>query len=265
MKRLILFFLLISLSTTSFSQIGGLSGSKLGSMTVDVVDDKNIEFEPNFIHARTNKYYDSNGALQNLYNSTDSLKVVTAMGFRFSYGLWDKLELGLGISTDLGAVSFGLRYVFVQKEKYGFALISGVNTPLGNRTFDQTIRATGNIPQMGLGMVGAYNFTSNLSIDITGQYIHFLKETSNLDKGGIFLNTDLGYYILDHRLQFVGGLGYHYISNNVGSHQILTVFPGITVEASKSFIIVFSVPFDVAGQLENKNIAFNFALTLTFD
>ena len=265
MKQLILLLSILSISTTLFAQIGGLSGSKLGSYTVDVVDDKKIEFEPSFWHARSSQYFDNNGTLENLYSTSDSLKVITAISFRFTYGLWDKLELGMSVSTDVSAAAFGIRYAFLQKEKYGLGLIAGLNVPLGNRTLDQTVRATGNIPQFGIGMVGAYSFTDNLSVDFTGQYVHFLRKTSDLDKGGFHINTDLGYYLLDHRLQLVGGLGYHYIKNNVGAHQILTLIPGITVEASKDFIMVFSVPFDVYGQLENKNVAFNFALTLTFN
>ena len=265
MKQLLLLISILSLSTTLFAQIGGLSGSKLGSYTVDVVDDKKIEFEPSFTHARSSHYYDNSGKLHSIYSTSDSLKVVTAMSFRFSYGLWDKLELGMSISSDVSAAAFGARYVLLLKEKYGLAGIVGMNVPLGNRTIDQSLRATSNVPQMGFGMVGSYSFTDDFSIDFTGQYVHFLKKTDDEDKGGIFLNTDLGYYIIDHKLQFVGGFGYHYISNNIGSHQILTVFPGITVEASNDFIMVFSIPFDVYGKRENKKLAFNFALTLTFD
>ena len=265
MKQILLFLFVLIMSMNTFAQVGGLSGSKLGSYTVDVVDDKKIEFEPNFGHARASHYYDNSGNLHSIYSTSDSLKVVTAMSFRFTYGLWDKIEMGMSISTDVSAASFGFRYSFLQKEKYGLSLMTGINVPLGNRSLDQTVRATGNIPQFGIGMVGSYSFTDDLSIDFTGQYAHFLKKTDDNDKGGIYINTDLGYYILDHKLQFIGGLGYHYITNNVGSHQILTVFPGITVEASNNFIMVFSIPFDVYGQRENKNVAFNFALTLTFN
>jgi len=265
MKLLLLFISILTISISTMAQIGGLSGSKLGSLSVGIVGDKKIEFEPSFFHARSAKYWDNNNHLHNIYESTDSLKLVTGIGFRFSYGLWDKLELGMSISTDVSAAALGLRYVFIQKEKYGLALISGINFPLGNRPIDQTIRATGNIPQTGLGMVGTYNLSENLSLDFTGQFVHFLEETNDHDKGGFYLNSDLGYYIFNHQLQLIGGLGYHYIQNDIGSHQLLTVFPGVTIETGDSYIIVLSVPFDVYGQQENKNLGFNFALTLTFN
>ena len=265
MKYLVLFIGASLISLSINAQIGGLSGSKLGSFCTDVVDHHKIEFEPSFFHARSSQYWDNDHKLNNIYNTNDSLKVVTGLSFRFTYGLWDKLEFGLSISTDVSAAALGVRYAFLQKEKYGIAAIAGLNIPLGNRTIDQTIRATGNIPQMGLGMVGTYNFSENLSLDFTGQFVHFLEETNDYDKGGFYLNSDLGYYIFNHQFQLIGGLGYHFIRNNIGSHQVLTVFPGVTVETGNNYIIVISVPFDVYGQQENKNLGFNFALTLTFN
>ena len=264
-KTILLLFFLSCSTTFLQAQIGGLSGSKLGSFTVDVVDNKKVEFEPGFFHARSNKYWDKDSKLNNMYSTSDSMKVVTGMNFRFTYGLWNKLEVGASISTDVSKISLGIRYAFLQKEKYGLALITGLNVPLGNRTIDQTIRATGNIPQFGLGIVSSYSFSENFSLDFTGQFIHFLEETNDKDKGGLLLNMDAGYYILNHQLQLIGGMAYRYVRNNQGGHQVLTVLPGITVETGKSYILVFAVPFDVAGKLENKNLGFSFALTLTFD
>jgi len=264
-KRFTLLFFIITISFNLSAQIMGLSGSKLGSMTVDVVDHKKIEFEPSFFHVRSYQYWDNSGNLQNLYSTDDSVKVITGIGFRFTYGLWDKIELGMAVSTDVSAAAFSARYAFLQKEKYGVAIITGLNVPLGNRTVDQTIRATGNIANFGFGVVASYAFTDNLSVDFTGQYSRFLKETSDHDRGGFYLNTDVGYYILKKNIQLVGAIGYHSVSNDIGSHQVLTVNPGITIETSKNFIIVLSAPFDVYGRRENKNIGFSFALTLTFD
>jgi len=265
MKRLLLFLSIISVSSTLFGQIGGLSASKIGSFCTDVVDHKKIEFEPGFFHSRSSQYWNNNGDLKSIYSTSDSIKHVTGFYFRFTYGLWDKVEFGLALSTDLATSQWGVRYAFLQKEKYGLALISGVNIPFGNRTIDQKVRATNNLMQAGFGLVGTYNFNENFSIDFTGQYLHFLQETDDNDRGGLYLNTDLGYYLWDHQLQLVSGFSFHNVSNDVGSHQALTIIPGITVETGNNYIIVLSVPFDVYGKRESKNVAFSFALTLTFD
>ena len=265
-SRNVFLLLFLTFSTTLLrAQIGGLSGSKLGSFTVDVVDHKKVEFEPGFFHARSNRYWDKDSKLVDMYSTSDSLKVVTGMYFRFTYGLWDKMEIGASISTDVSNISVAIRYAFLQREKYGLAAIAGVNAPLGNRTIDQAIRATGYIPQAGLGLVSSFSFSENFSLDFTGQFVHFLEETADKDKGGLFLNMDAGYYILNHQLQFIGGMAYRYVRNNQGGHQVLSFIPGITVETGRNYILVFAVPFDVTGKLESKNLGFSFALTLTFD
>jgi len=265
MKYILTIIIAISISFNLSAQIGGLSASKFGSLTVDVVDNKKIEFEPGFFHARSSQHWDNNGDLQNYYSTSDSIKAITGFYFRFTYGLWDKVEIGVALSTDLAMSQWGIRYAFLQKEKYGLALISGVNIPLGNRTIDQRVRATGNLMQAGLGLVGSYSFTENFSFDLTSQYVHFLQESEDNDQGGIYLNADLGYYILDHQLQFVVGTAFHSLSNDVGNHQALTINPGVTIETGDNYIIVLSVPFDVYGKREGKNVGFNFGLTLTFD
>ncbi|MCK5857442.1 MAG: hypothetical protein KAG64_08130 [Bacteroidales bacterium] len=265
MKYAFLLSLSVFISSGLAAQIGGLSASKFGAQCVEVIGHKNVEFEPGFFHARSSQYWDRNGDLHNYYSTADSIKVVTGFYFRFTYGLWDKLEFGLSLSNDLEMSQWGVRYAFLQKEKYGLALISGVNIPFGNRTIDQRVRATNDLMQAGLGLVGSYAFTKNLSLDFTGQYLHFLQKTDDNEQAAVYLNADLGYYILNHQFQFVVGTAFHATSNDGGSHQALTINPGVTIETGNSYVIVLSFPFDVYGKREGKNVAFNFALTLIFD
>jgi hypothetical protein len=265
MKNLILLLLLTITAIGTNAQIGGLSASKISSMTVDCVDHHKLEFEPGFAHARASKYWDNDGNLKNIYSTGDSTRLITGMWFRFTYGLWDKLEIGATVSNDLAVMQLGMRYVITQKEKAGLAAIAGVNIPFGNRTVDQRIRATGNLMQVGFGLVGTYNFNENFSVDMTGQYVFFTKESADHDRGGVYLNADAGYYFFNHTFQLIGGLGYHSITNDIGNHQTLTVYPGVTIETGKSYILVLTFPFDIYGKREAQNYGFSLALTLTFD
>jgi hypothetical protein len=264
-KYFILLLLLPVLSGKAFSQIGGLSGSKLISYTVDVVDDKKIEFEPAFYHFSSSQYWDADGNLQNLYSTPDSVRNATGMGFRFTYGMFDKLEIGMSFSTDFSMSAFGLRYIVLQKKKSAIALMGGLNLPLGNNTFDKRVRLAENTPATGLGAVASFNFSQNLSLDVNAQYMFFLSNTADNDKGKISLSADAGYYVFDHTLQFVAATGFSSIKNTTGNHMVLTFDPGFTVETGKNFIIVMGFPFDVYGKNEAKNRGFTFALTITFD
>ena len=52
----ILSIVVIIIPASVFAQVGGLSGSKLGALCVDVVDHKKIEFEPAFFHVVSKKH-----------------------------------------------------------------------------------------------------------------------------------------------------------------------------------------------------------------
>ena len=263
--KLILISLLVILSFFASAQIGGLSSSKLSSLSADVVNGNNMEFEPGFKSSRSNKYFDNDGNSQNIFSTSDSVRHVTGMAFRFTYGLWDKLEIGMSVSTDLSLVNIGTKYEFINKEKISVAVIAGLNVPMGNGTVNQSIRTTTNMLQAGLGGVVSYAFSNRLSADVTAQYAYFLKPTIDNNTGGMYINGDVGYYFFDNKFKLITGFGFYNINNDIGSHQALTVYPGFTVESGKNYIIACSVPFDVYGKNESKNVAFNFTLTLTFD
>ena len=262
--KIFLLPLFIIISFVATAQIGGLSSSKLSSISADVVDNENVEFEPGFSSSRSNKFFDGNGDTQNMFSTADSVKHLTGMAFRFTYGLWDKLEVGVSVSTDLSLIKIGTKYEFINNEKLAVAAIAGLNVPMGNATIDNTVRATANVTQAGLGFVASYVFTDRLSADFTTQYMIFIKPTIDNNTGGIYLNGDVGYYFFDNRFKLVTGFGFYNVKNDVGNHQVFTMYPGFTIESGKDYFIACSVPFDVFGKNEAQNVAVNFTLTLTF-
>ena len=265
MKRLLTILIFVFVSGSVSAQIGGLSASKLTSLTAKTVDYKKIEFEPGFYHLRSTKYWDSEGNLKNIFSTPDSIKVVSGMYFRFTYGLWENMEAGFSISSDLSIAQLGFRYQFLKKSKIGIAGIGGVNIPLGTRMIDHRIRATSNLMQVGVGLVSTCDFNENLSLDFTGSFMKFVKETDAHHKGGLYMNMDLGHYFFNHQFQVVGAASYQFIKDDDGGHQVFTINPGVTIETGKNFIIVVSFPYDIYGKRETQNVAVNFALTLTFD
>jgi len=268
MRKVALFSIVVFfslLSKEAISQVGGISASKIGAVSVDVVDNKKIEFEPGFFHVVSKNVWDSDGHLENLFSSDDSVRHSTGIYFRFTYGLWDKLEIGASISTDLQRSKWGMRYIVYSKEKLGFALIAGANIPFDNKEIDKSIRLSDNLTSIGGGAVMTTQFSENFSLDVNAQYQAFTQKTDKKHKGSYFLNADLGYYVFKHQLQFVGGLGYQQSIFEKFTDEVLTVYPGITVETGKNYIIVISAPFDIYGKNSIKNRGVSFALTLTFD
>ena len=247
------------------AQVGGLSGSKLNAFCVDVVDHKKIEFEPSFFHHSSKTSWNDDGHLDNIYGSSDSVIHNTGINFRFTYGLWDKLEIGASVSTDLQLSNWGLRYILYQKKKIGIALIACANIPFGNKVVDQSARLADNLASIGGGAVFSAQFSENFSLDINAEYMAFIRTTNDKHKGSYYINADVGYYILKHQIQFIAGLGYQQSNFAQFNSSILTVYPGVTIETGKNYIVVISVPFDAYGVNATKNVGVMIALTLTFD
>jgi len=260
-----LIIILLNISNTIYSQIGGLSASKLGSFSVGVVPNNKIELEPSFSHYSSKYYWDNDNNRKSIFSTTDSVRNISAMSFRFTYGLWDKLELGVSVSPDVLMSNWGMRYIVYENEKLGLAAITGMNIPLGNQTIDKKLRIADNLLSLGFGGVMSYSFSENFSTDFTAQYQFHLEESAHHDKNAMFLNLDFGYYIFKHQLQLATGFGYRSVQDDNGNHNVFTITPGITVETGKTFIVVLYAPFDVMGKNEVVNNGFGFALTLLFN
>lgn len=262
------FFILLILMITSilgYAQIGGLSGSKLDAFCVDVVDHHKVEFEPAVYHFESHYEWDKDGKLVDRFHSSDSIKQITGMAFRFTYGLWNKLELGMSISTDFELSYWGARYVLVNKQKFGFALMAGAKIPFGNKTIDRSLRYSNNLSSVGAGIVASSQLNKDFSIDFNAQYMTYVGTTAEGNKGSYYLNADAGYYFFSHQLQLIAGFGYQISRFDGFDNKILTFYPGITVETGKNYIIVLAVPFDIYGVNAEKVGGISLALTLTFD
>lgn len=265
MKKIFLINLIFILSVYGYSQIGGISNSKLYSINTDIIKRHTIEFEPTVYHTNSIKYWDSNGNLQNSFSTADSALKNTGLSFRFTYGLWDVLEIGGSISTELGSTSLGVKYKFWSNQSMAFAAMAGANIPLGNKTIDKTIRLSDQITSLGAGLIYTVTFSEVFSLDANAQYLFFAEETDDKNKGTLYLSSDIGYYVFDRKLQLIGGLGYFNSSFESFNSSSLTVYPGCTVETGNNFVIVLQAPFDVNGKNALKNAGFVISLTLGFN
>ncbi len=255
-------FLIISISIKA--QVAGISASKLNSVCVDVVDDKNVEFEPGFYHSSTNKYWDNNSKLTEQFGN-DSINHISSMFIRVTYGLFDKIEMGLVVPVDMSAIDFGMRYVIMQKEKLGFAAIAGVNAPLGNAIVLKDKHTILNTAQVGFGGVVSYNPSKNFSIDFnTGYGKYFDQNNINYLT---YLSADAGYFLFSHQFQVVAGFGYKNFKHfkDKDNQFLITFYPGITIETGKRYILVLTSPVDVYGKNIIKTFNLGFALTVILD
>ena len=264
MKRLTLSLLIcFSFLELANAQIGGISGSKLASYCVDVVDHKHIEFEPGLYRSVANTFWDEAGNQHNTFKTPDSLNVSSEMYIRMTYGLWNKLEFGFNISDDLITSNWGMRYILLQKEKIGLAAIAGANLPIASKKINKNIDLSTIQYSWGAGIVSTVNLNQQLSFDFTYQYLVPFKVTNWENEKNQFINLDVGYYIHNYHFQLIGGIGYCRMQNDKRTSNLLTLCHGATIETER-YIIVICLPVDIYGKNIDKSRGLLLALTLTF-
>jgi len=261
----VVFLLRLSMPGESvYAQVSGVSASKLTAIDASLVASKTLEVEPSFSYLYSKKAFDGNGDLYPVSLDNDSAVILKDMFFRFTYGVSKHLEIGTYITANLSSVSFGAKYRFVQYKKFLAVALLGVNFS-NESSFG--IRKTGFFGKYigiasGVGLTG--NFTSRFSLDVSAQYQYAFCYEGFLSSG-FFLDSDLGYYILDGTLQLAGGLSFQYNRFKPGEPDVyrLSFHPGVTVETGKSFILVFYTPIDLTGKNMGCFTGFSLAFTLT--
>ena len=266
MKTFLLFISVITIWFTSFSQIGGLSASKLGTLSTETVSVNKIEFEPFFGFSYACCHFNENRSETPLFASNDSLQIFSDLGLRFTYGVINNLEIGISLPIDVSTISFGAKYKLPIEGNHTFGILAGYNTLLGNNIFVRKNSINETTPAFVGGMIMSSKFSDKFSIDFMAQYQMHTILTANSHKNGYFISADAGYYLLKE-IDFIIGMYYYFIDseNNSNSKSLFTINPGITIERAENFILVLNTPFDIFGKNEYKTTGFSLALTILLD
>lgn len=250
-----------------FSQaIGGLSASKLGTLTAQEVGQGNIEMEPFFGYASTRHYYDHQGKVQKLFMTDDSTQKFSAFGFRFTYGIMKNMEIGVSLPIDVSEVRFGIKYQLPGLDQFQWALLAGYNNIVGNQAYSRRNSFHESTPSVVGGIILTYNFNDKCSIDFDAQYQKHTQNTIDGHTQGLYINSDIGYYLIEN-VNFIIGLNYNCQSYSQEFHnsELLTLNTGLAIEKAKNFILVINAPFDLMGKNEYRTKGFGLALTVLLD
>lgn len=250
--------------TTAYSQVAGISASKAGSYCVGTVPAKDLEFEPSFGFGKSHQKWNSDNKLENSFSSSDSAESYAEFAVRCTYGLTEKLEIGMAAPADVSGVSFGAKFIAFENDKNGIAIISGLNLPLGNRTYNLNSNDPHDISSLAGGFVFSREFSEKLLFDFDLQGQTLLKDAKWNTHYDLFINSDFGYYINDHT-QLICGLSYYYnfYKDPKSDNSLLDIHPGISYETGDNFLIVLSSPFGLYGKNETQSYGVNIAFTMT--
>jgi len=265
-QGILLSFAFILLNLSAFAQVGGISASKVGALCTTPIDAGSIEFEPFFGYSISTHYFDSQGARQNLFATSDSTLKFSASGMRFSYGLMKNLELGVALPVDVSEIRFGAKYKLPFEGKFTMGLLGGYNTLIGNQVYTRRNAAQELTPSFVGGFIFSYVFSDKFSMDADAQFQKHTQITSKGHTHGFYFDMDAGYYFME-KVNFIVGLHYNtkiYQVNANNSH-LLTLNTGLAIERARHFILVLNAPFDLAGKNEYQTSGFGLALTILLD
>lgn len=237
---------LIFFSNNLFSQISGISASKLVVINTETVPKNKIEFEPAFNFSISN---------------SDSLQTNSNFGFRFTYGLNDKTEIGISLPINMNGVNWGIKYHAIDIRRLSLGIIAGIENTLFVNNFTEA-----DLPvffkSYATGFTSTYQISNKLSIDFDSQvqsHFHYSKQDFHL-----FINSELGYFIKDG-LQLAGGFQYGNNPLFYSPENSLIFNSGLTVEKAENFILVLNFPYQFKIKQSNASIGFAMALTILID
>ncbi len=256
MTKYLFILLLVSLSVTAAAQISGISDSKVGAISADVVPVGVLEFGPSFSTSRTASEWSSDGL-----NKMDKTSTSSSVNWGLTFGLAKSIEIGVSMPADFSSASWGLKSTLITKDVFSFAAMVGVTMPFGNRTFDPDNRSIDDLSLYGIGLITSWNFTEQSSVDFSIQYQDYFKSIGAESPGGLFINLDYGHYVADGKLLLILGTGYQQTDNmNLATH-VFSVSPGISIEYSDKYLILLNTQHDLLGKNISKSVGFNIGLT----
>lgn len=270
MKRILLFFLLsIMFLPEVYSQLSGISGSKLGAYNSDPIAPQTVEFEPILESGWSKMRWDPSGERVNLFSTGDSIRKYTLLSFRMTYGISPGLEAGVSVSGDFEMISFAFKQKLFNEGIFSTSLIGGLNYVAGNQIYSKAgFRHMHNA--VVLGFASTIAPANRFSIDIDVQMEPGIKKINEInDYNHYYSNIDAGYYIKG-AFQLIGGLSWAQIYNTGEDGQqekssLVKVNPGFTIEEGNNFIIVGGFPFCIAGKNYDCSAGFMLALTIMID
>jgi len=266
MKKEYLLFLMMFLGMEVSAQVAGISASKLATYDAVTLPKYTLEVEPSFTYLYSRKWFNHSTHSVPYDLGTDSSLLMKNFNMRFTYALGKRLEVGTFVNGDLSSFSFGSKIGLLQNDHSGLVLL------LGTTFSEQSDRIYRNSGFYGktLSLVGGFAFTRNfsqrLSWDVDVQAQHTLSSGAALSNN-YFVDTEVGYYVWNQRLQLAGGFSFnynHHFDDTENTYR-LTFNPGVTIETGKSYILVLYFPVDLVGRLVENSYGVSLAFTLAFN
>lgn len=248
---------------SAFAQIGGISGSKINSYCTDVVNVHEMEIEPSISFSRARYSFADNRTKTRLFRTNDSTMLSSGMRLRITYGILDNIEVGVSMPTDVSYANWGAKINVFKAGNIDLGLMAGLNTPFGTGTRSMVSRTSANTMQACIGAIGCISPSQDLSVDMNIQAGKYFKPLELESDHFYSLGADAGYFVFNGTLQLIAGFSYQRNFSGPAVQELWTLYPGITVETGRDFILVIHNSMDVAGRNLLKQSILDISVTIT--
>ena len=247
-------------STNVFSQVGGLSNTKVVLPATATVEAGDFEFEPSFNVFWSNKEWDQEGKTLEFDNTTR----VSGLAYRFTAGFNHNIEAGLVVPEDVSSLSFGFKWLFWNNNGKSIALQSGADFESETKIISETEKSMRVITN---GIIFTYEPYAKLSIDSDVTFSLYSTEIDDqpVNYSGTF---DIGVgYFLTNRFQTIVELNSGRISfenSNFNSSKTNGTL-GIKYTPNDSVAIIFGLKQGLFGSNNAKGVSFVGAFTFLME
>lgn len=253
----------------------GISASKLSAYNAFLVGQKEAEFEPTFGLCRMSGGWNRGGFI-----GSDTISIAGSINWRMTYGLFENLELGLNVLSDASYGNFSLKTKVYETGAFALGAMGGMGIPLGSRAYAHSDPTIDDVSNYAIGLIFSYALDSLTSVDFNVQYQDYFREvyqTFVSDPGPfpgppqvfrrrmtgstIYLNADVGCYVVDDEIQLVLGAGYQ--TSVIDDFWTANLFleSGISMELSNNFDVVLGVTQSIWGQNSQRTTAIGLSFT----
>lgn len=257
--RTIYAILLLTFCLTGYSQIGGITGSKINAINHEPIPKGKAEFEPSYTYGRTTQIWDDKKQLNYIFGSPDSLLIGAAMNFRMAYAFSNSFELGCNLGV--GYSNWSMKYKLFDIDDLGIGIMGGINMPFGSAVVDKRQRYTGEVSSFAFGGIVSYEFNEQSSIDFNVQFQDYFHKAIGNSEYDVFLALDYGQYFNDYLM--VHSLFYQSSNFNPLWQKKLTYSPGLSMEMKAEYMVVFNLNIDLIGRNVFRTNGFSVAFTIT--
>lgn len=254
-RQMFLMFFLI-FAGMGFSQICGISGSKLTVPDAGTIVPGVFEFEPSLTVTSYSSCYNQLWDVEKFSAST----VQSCLSFRMTMGINENIEIGSAFPATADIIAIGSKIRITNSEEFSFTFASGVQLPANNTSENDSALLPLNYGYSA-GIINSIVLSEDATIDV-------------ILSGTIFTAAD------HYNKLFAYGAAYgHYISDKICAVFELTgvstfngalhstrlaAAPGFTYLFSERLLFVLGFQYDFAGKNDYRTRNILTAFTMKF-